>query len=160
MIFKTLKSLITSLPTISESLEKIKTNTAKRLHMINSKYFLTSYKKLVFNPSNVKKFMTQNKTLQDYYSVSNFENVYGFIYVDNDEFVASISVVKYNNDVYIDSIIINDDYVSHGLFEQLIDTAILDLGATIVNVSDDDKSKIEIYERCGFIKYEGDYSYK
>ena len=152
MVFKTLKSLITSLPTISESLEKIKTNTAKRLNAINSKYYLTSYNKLVFNPSNVKKFMSQNKTLQDYYNLSNFENVYGFMYLDNDEFVASISVVEYNNDVYIDSIIIQDDYVSHGLFEQLIDVAIFDLGATIVNVSDDDKSKIEIYERCGFIK--------
>ena len=152
MVLKTLKNIITSLPTISESLEKIKTNTARRLNMINSKLYLTSFKKLVFNPSNVRKYMSQNKTLQNYYSLASFENVYGFIYADNDEFVASISVVEYNNDVYIDSIIINDDYVSYGLLGQLIDVAMLDLGATVVNVSDDDKTKIEVYEKCGFIK--------
>ena len=101
-------------------------NRSEVKKMIENKYYLSSYKRIPLTESNIQKYINQNGELMEYSNL--MSSVEGFIYVDSSNFVALVAVKRYGTTVVMDKVIINDDYVSHGIFHQLMDVAICDLG--------------------------------
>lgn len=134
-------------PSIIQALSDINSNMDIMKKRIENKLYLSDYNRLSLTHTNMELYKEQNEDLKSYYE-SMPSNTKGFMYIDGNDYVGSISVNTDTN--IIDSIIINSKYISHGLFQQLIDTALLDLNADGIYVSIENKTIYEICKRCGF----------
>ena len=125
-------------------------NRSEVKKMIENKYYLSSYKRIPLTESNIQKYINQNGELMEYSNL--MSSVEGFIYVDSSNFVALVAVKRYGTTVVMDKVIINDDYVSHGIFHQLMDVAICDLGVNTLYAEQSQNTCTGIYLKCGFEK--------
>lgn len=155
-LIKIIKKLPSAIAHIPAGINKIKSSLKTRLKMIENKDYLSKYKRLIFNKRNTNKYLDQNQSLLNYCNSLDFNEIFGILFVDEDKFVSSITVKKCgdNDDIYIDSTIIADDKVSHGLFSQLMDCAVFDLSANKIIASKNDVTIIDICKKCGFIESE------
>lgn len=120
---------------------------------INRRRYLSSYNKIDLR-NNINKYKDQDLYLEFYHESGLDDSIDGFIYTDNGgAFIASVAVKKYNDKIIaIDSIIIESKSLYKGIFNQLVDVAIMDLKANTVFISESDNICRKIYENCGFVE--------
>lgn len=126
-------------------------NRSETKEMLENKYYISSFKRIPLNY--IDKYTDQNDELAEY-NLNRSQSTDGFIYLDGTKFVALIAVRKYSSssDIILDRVIISKDYVSHGIFKQLITISITDLNANVVYAAENAQYVLDVYNKCGFEK--------
>ena len=131
------------------SIYNLKINMTNTDNYIKNKIYLSSFEAIKVNKQNLDK-------IKDQYGEDDFDPETwckysdGIIYMDGDKFVALVLVTKAEKQII--KISTKSDYVKTGLYEQLVEAAVLDLGAMRVISSSGKrgKSDFDAYLKHGF----------
>lgn len=120
--------LISMSDNLKKNLKYVLDNIDETRYKIRNKIWISSFKVITLNKSNLNKIKHQ---YSDYDFEDNYDswanNCNGAIYMDNDTFVGLIAVSM--DDKHIQKIYISDKYKFKGLYEQLLEAAVIDYGA-------------------------------
>lgn len=111
---------------------------------------LSSLSKKKLDNDIIEKYKDQYKFL----SHIRIKNTDGYLYFDNDNLVACISVEsKENDEKWIQALEVTNDYQGYGLSKQLLDVCVKELGANFLSVNKTNEVAHKIYLDYGFKVY-------
>lgn len=110
------------------------------------KYNINNFKKIKIRADIIKKYPLKLKHIR--------ENNDGYVFIDNGDLVAVISVEKKNDDIWITALEIFDKYKGNGLSYKLLDVATKELKATKLSVNKRNDIAISLYKKYGFKIYD------
>ena len=133
---------------INESLNEAVASTFNKDFKNKGKKNLSSFKKIKLSKEVISKYKNDFKPLKHIR-----ETCDGYLYLDNNKFVAVLAVEDKGDSKFIQAIEIDKEYQGYGLSKQLLSVAIKDLSATRLSVNKNNEVAISIYKKYGFKTY-------
>lgn len=128
-------------------------------HKQKEKLSLSSFEKIKATDSSLQKYKnilpsSKYKSLKSLIKDGEDFSTISYFYIDNDRFVASCSVSKYDDgDIVIHGVDISKSYRGHGLSYQLLDVCTKELGGFMLAVDKKNEIAYKSYLKYGFIVY-------